>query len=282
MPGEPITDLSDLVNRLTGGNDGNPENLAFFMDMRAGATNLVFAAGRLTSLWTANKSPGGQGAYPTTAAVCNNTTNGGLGHVPASGSRKKYVVGGSVMAGFGCGLFVYDRLVHAGGLVGNVNTEQTTNLPTPDLTRYTDGIDNGIFLEIHTLIGTTNVNATVKYINQDDDEVSSKLTSFGGTGLREIDRVVPVPLRDGDTGVKKIVSVTLSATTGIEGAFGVFIGHRLFECGSTAGNAQIFDFITGRPSMPEITADECISFMMMAQGATTASNVFGFINTVQK
>jgi hypothetical protein len=34
--------------------------------------------------------------------------------------------------------------------------------------------------------------------------------------------------------------------------------------------------------MPEITADECISFMMMAQGATTASNVFGFINTVQK
>ena len=53
-----IADLSDLINRSTGGNSGTPDNLFFFKRARvAGAAATAPIAGRPASLWTYDGQP---------------------------------------------------------------------------------------------------------------------------------------------------------------------------------------------------------------------------------
>jgi hypothetical protein len=124
-------------------------------------------------------------------------------------------------------LIVADLLNISGGLSGIVTTEQTINLPTAPLTRYTNG--QGVFagLIIWTAIGGTIVNASINYTNQDGvSEKISSLYSFppsSSTSERNSGRTHLIPLAAGDTGVRAVKSVTLSASTGTAGNFGVIL-----------------------------------------------------------
>jgi hypothetical protein len=64
-----ITDLSDLINRQSGGNSGTPNNLFYHKVPRvAGVAATAPIAGRGCSLWTYDGMPAG-GAVPTVAAI---------------------------------------------------------------------------------------------------------------------------------------------------------------------------------------------------------------------
>lgn len=124
-------------------------------------------------------------------------------------------------------LIVADLLNISGGLSAIVTTEQTTNLPTAPLTRYTDG--KGVFagLIIWGTIGATVATVSINYTNQDGiSEQISRLSSFPSstsTGDRNQGRIYLIPLAPGDTGVRSVKSVTLSPSTGTAGNFGVIL-----------------------------------------------------------
>lgn len=159
---------------------------------------------------------------PTTAAVPARLSLGGsfgqpdgnwrLAKVRASGEGTAAVV-------------IVDRLSHQGGLSGaTAPAEQTTNLPTAALTRYTSGEGVQIGLEVHTSVGSTAVDVTARYTNT--TPTGSRVTEAVsiGTSFRNAPGVfIPLPLQAGDTGVTSVEGVTLSATTGTAGAFGVVL-----------------------------------------------------------
>lgn len=278
----PINDLSDLVNKLTGGNNGNPQSVMCFINSRvAGANATAPVVGKLVDLWQYESTCGGAGAVPTSSVVPTNTTNGAFSISNASGSRQNTLTGMSVQSNGTGSVILYDRLVHQGGLSGTSITTQTTNLPTTDLTRYTNGLGNMIMITVYTLIGATARNITVSYQNENNSTSTSKSVAIGGTGDREAQRCIFVPLADGDRGVIKINSVILDASTGTVGNFGVSIIHPIVCVPlQTTNMTSVWDFITMNPVLPVIHQNACLRLVYQAS-TTTLPNFFVGLNLIE-
>lgn len=174
------------------------------------------------------------GTVPTTPSVCDNTMVGAINinsKIGLSGPDYRIVAADFVTSTLGnYTVFVYDRLSHQGGLVGNITTAQTTNLPTAALTRYTSGVGVMIGLEQYTGVGGTATTATVSYTNQagTPGQISKPVVFGGAGGGNTVARMFVVPLADGDTGAKSVESVTLAASTGSAGNFGITLFKPLF------------------------------------------------------
>jgi hypothetical protein len=278
-----ISDLSQLINTLTGGTAAK-EQLWFYQDNRQGAAaGAATVSGRFTSMWTYNKSPGGTGAAPGgTARNPTRSTTGALGQANPGGGRQKYLCGlQGVASGVGV-LTLYDRLADISGLSGTNTAAQTiTGL---SVSRYTgtESVGNQIWLEIYSLIGTTATTVTVEYTNQDGTTGrTSQAVAIGGTGLREATRVIPVPLASGDTGVRAVTNIDLVASTGTAGDIGVTIARPLVNLpiGLTATGVGV-DCVTQLPSLPEIKTDAALDFCWFAN-ATTTPQTFGTLSMVE-
>lgn len=278
-----LTDLSALINRATGGNSGTPDNLFFHKVARqAGAAATAPIAGRIASLWMYDGQPGA-GVTPTTAALCDNTTAGGLLQADPGGGRQKFLY-----SAWACGLVagtlvMYDRMLHIGGLSGTTTTAQNvqTTTPSPALTRYTDGLGNMAWAEIYTIIGTTGTTIKMSYVDQADNTQDSPLVVFGGTAFREVSRAIMLPVAAGDYGIKAVKTVTVTGTTSTAGNFGVTIAHPLAYIGiGMPGGAGWRDFSTGLPGIPEVKTDACLAFLWFPN-TTTAPEVFGGLSMLE-
>lgn len=275
-----LTDLSDIINRVTGGNGGMPEHLFFFKDARvAGAAASATVAGRMTSLWQYAGQPS-HGAVPAAATVPTNTTDGSLKQLNPAGGTQKWLLGMTASASAAGTLHLFDRLLHNGGLSATVTTAQAVG---GTLTRNTGGVGNQIWVEIYTLIGTTATTITASYTNQSG--VAGQVTqptAFGGTGLREAQRLIQLPLASGDTGVQSVQSVTVLATTGTAGGFGVNIMKPItINPLGIAGCGSVRDNIAGLPGIIEIDTGACLSLAWFA-GASVAPQVFGSLHMIEK
>ena len=211
---------------------------------------------------------------PTTAVAPTNTTNTAFPLPTVSGTRRLKFIGGNAMSYLsgGYGILI-DILSHQGGLAGNLATTQTTNLPTAALTRNTDGLGVMIGLTIYTQIGATTTTVSATYTNQaGTGSRVTPLTTIGNTGYREATRMILLPLQYGDTGVKSVESVTLTATTGTAGNFGVTLFKPLGVFAiDELGRSNDFDFVTGR--MPGGIADvtgACLTLLMYPSVNATA------------
>lgn len=274
-----VTDLSVLANLLSGGGAGAPENLFWMKVARvAGAGPTSPVAGRPVSLWKYDGLPGA-GVNPTTVAAPDNATAGGLKQVDPSGGRQKFL-----HCAWGTGLtpgtlVLYDRLLHIGGLSGTTATAQTVG---GTLTRYTGGSNNFVFVEINTTIGTTGTTVTMSYTDEAGNTGNtSPAVAIGATGFREDTRAIFLPLASGDKGVQAVASVTLAATTGTAGNFGVVVGHPIATidivgAGLPAGRT----FAQGLPGFPEILTDACLSWLFIPF-ATTVPEFFGGLGMVE-
>lgn len=263
-----FNDLSDLINRMTGGNSGNPENLFQWIDNRidsAAATATV--AGKWSSLWRYNKTRGGSGAVPSSPVAPDNSTRGGLLQTDAGGGRDKWLLGQGCISSSPGSLLLYDRLLHDGGLVGNSASPQTVG---GTLTRNTGGEGNQIWVEIYTLIGTTATTITASYTNQAGTSGrTTKPVAVGGTGNREAERMLPLPLQDGDTGVQSVQTITLAATTGTAGNFGITILKPIgIAIISASGTGYWRDYVAGLPGMPKIDPDACMAAAILMNSTT--------------
>ena len=207
-------------------------------------------------------------AVPTTSVALDKTSANAIGPIPNATSGKLQIIGGRFNTSGQAGATVVpiDLLNVSGGLSGTVTTEQTTNLPTAALTRHTGG--DGVFIGIvlYSTIGTTATTISVRYTNQaGTPNRTSTVTAFGATGFREVGRLIQIPLEAGDTGARSVEGVTVTATTGTAGNFGVCLFKPLmgFSLDSTTGTVPLDAVSTGGMigSMAEFDDDACLTFM---------------------
>lgn len=164
-------------------------------------------------------------AVPTTSIALDKDSAQSMGSIPDISTGRLTFLGARIntsTVGAG-GAILMDLLNVNGGLSGIVTgSAQTTNLPTAALTRYTSGEGVMAGIVIYTLVGATATTVSISYTNSAGTSGrTSTATTFGGTGFREVAILIPIPLQAGDTGVRSIESVTVTATTGTAGNFGV-------------------------------------------------------------
>lgn len=285
-----LASLSDIVNRTTsgigtqaGGNipsgvPGNPQYVTYHKLDRViftGAGGGLFAvhsgpalpvAGRITSLWQYCGTPS-HGYIPTGASIANSSTIGSISQLItiASGSTQTWLLG-AMGGALATGTFVlYDRLCHTGGLNGTL-TGQAVNTPT--LTRQTGGVGNRIMLEIYSAIGATGTTVYATYTNQNGvSGQTTTQTTIGGAGFSESQRLMILPLAIGDTGVQSVQTVTLLATTGTVGNFGVTIIDPIVQIPAPQLGYAFRDLIMGCPAIQPITPQACLAMYFIAGGA---------------
>lgn len=237
------------------------------------------AVNRMSSSWTGFP---GAGSAPSTAAVPTKATTGATpfdSWQNSGGSLATYIVGGDLRvqqasgSSFGSpGMFILcDRLSHQGGLSGVTTGAQTTNLPTAALTRYTSGVGVMAALEIYTTIGT-NGGVTVSASYTNTGPTSGRTTpaiQIGAANFREAGRLMLLPLQVGDVGVTSVESVTISATTGTAGNFGVTLFKPLIAFNLSISESAVDPVLSGRMlgGLPELVDDACLFFIGQPQFA---------------
>jgi len=281
-----ITDLSDLINLTTGGNNGSPDNQFFFKTARvSGAAAAATIAGRTNSMWQYEGSYG-PGAVPTVAEITTKATAGAIPFVAPGGSptRTKWMTqfGGTSLVS--CTILLYDRLFQIGGLSGTSTADQTVqgSPASPALTRNTGGVGNMVFYEIYTAIGSTGTTLTMTYTDDAGNASQTTTINIGATGFNTAQRMQRIPLASGDNGVRAVEKVKLTATTGTTGNFGITIVKPIAWISAPApGVLAIRDYATGLPGIPEIDPNACLS-LMYTPVSTTATEFFGCCSFVEK
>lgn len=236
------------------------------------------------SLWRATGQPG-QGAIPTVVATCNNTTVGTIGFnqqmSPSTsyGAYLEIATGNAAMT-----MELHDRLANMGGLNGTLTTAQSVNLDLNTLLA-TDNIDTRKgdanysdiqwWLEWYTATGGTAVTATIVVTYNDGTTGNLSVLSLAAT--RPASHMIPlnslIPSAQSGKFIRGIVSVTLSATTGTAGNFGVTVTRPRMTLSSPFAN---FKFIAdwAQLGLPEIYNSSAI-FPIVLTSTTSTGTVRG-------
>lgn len=236
------------------------------------------------SLWRATGQPG-QGAIPTVVATCNNTTVGTIGFnqqmSPSTsyGAYLEIATGNAAMT-----MELHDRLANMGGLNGTLTTAQSVNLDLNTLlatdnigTRKGDANYSDVqwWLEWYTATGGTAVTATIVVTYNDGTTGNLSVLSLAAT--RPASHMIPlnslIPSAQSGKFIRGIVSVTLSATTGTAGNFGVTVTRPRMTLSSPFAN---FKFIAdwAQLGLPEIYNSSAI-FPIVLTSTTSTGTVRG-------
>lgn len=218
-----ITSRDQLIDAM-----GNSSS-RFILDKASIASQ---AAGSYVSMWRATGQPG-QGAVPTTAAVCTTALTGAMGFAqqtaPATsyGAYMEVVTSNSAMT-----VEIHDRIAHMGGLNGTLTTAQTVGIDLSTLlstsnvgARIGDANYSDVqwWLEWYTATGAAAATATVAVTY--DDGTSGNLTALSLAATRPASFMVSlnalIPAAPSSKYIRAVNTVTLSVTTGTAGSFGV-------------------------------------------------------------
>lgn len=260
-----ITTRDQLIDAL-----GN--NSSRIVIDKASLSNAV--AGQIFSLWRATGVPG-QGAIPSTAAVCTSALTGSMGFANQTAPATSYLAwlklatSAATMA-----IEVHDRLAHMGGLSGTVTTAQgalTLTGVAADRVGDANYSDVSWWLEWYTDTGSTSTTATVNVTYNDDTTGNLAAITLGATARAA--RMFPLVSAVAGKFIKAVNSVTLAATTGSAGNFGIT---------ATRQRTGIETFVANKPEtydwamlgFPQIENDACL-FLVAVCSTTTTGTVRG-------
>lgn len=261
-----ITSFDQLLNAL-----GN--NSSRFLIDKASVANTV--AGNWTSLWRATGMPP-QAAIPTSPAICTKSLLGAIDFTNQTAPATSYLAW--MWANFSLGntaLEIHDRLAHCGGLVLNSTSAQT--ISGFDLSTLGGGIsaerrgasnysDVTWFLECYTDGGATASNATINVTFNDGTTGNLAVVAVGGT-LRA-GRSIPLVSNVAGKFIRGVNSVTLSASTGTAGNFGITATRQRTSV-VTPSISVTFTWDWARLGFPEIPNDACLALMVTNNTTST-------------
>ena len=236
------------------------------------------------SLWRATGQPG-QGAIPTVVATCNNTTVGTIGFnqqtspITSYGAYLEIATGNAAMT-----MELHDRLANMGGLNGTLTTAQSVNLDLSTLlstdninVRKGDGNYSDVqwWLEWYTATGATAVTATIAVTY--NDGTTGNLSALSLASSRPASHMISlnslIPSAQSGKFIRGIVSVTLSATSGTAGNFGVTATRpRMTLSAPIANHKFIADW--AQLGLPEIYNSSAI-FPIVLTSTTSTGTVRG-------
>lgn len=231
------------------------------------------AAGQLFSLWQAAGVPA-PGAAPTTAAVCTKALTGSIGFTNQTAPATSYIDWAWMAFGnANSSVEVHDRLAHMGGLSGTVTTAQgalslVTSSPGADRLGAADYSDVQWWLEVYTAMGATGVNATVAVTYNDDSSGNLAAVALGATP--RAGRLYPLLPAVGGKWVKAVTGVTLSATTGTAGNFGITATRSRAVIPAIPANVPtVMDWASlGHVEVPN---DSCLQLLMLCSTTSTGT-----------
>lgn len=259
--------------------DAMGNNSSRFVIDKASLSNA--AAGQFHSLWRATGQPG-QGAIPGAAAVCTNALTGAMNFAQQTSPATSYGAwANAVCSNSAVTIEIHDRLMHMGGLVGNVATAQTANLDLDAniassnlAARIGDANYSDVqwWLEWYTDTGSTAVTATVNVTYNDGS--SGNLTGISLAATRRASLMIPlngsIPSADSGKYIRDVNTVQLSATTGTAGSFGVTVTRpRLTMPLNVANKMEVFDWAL--LGLPEIFNSSCLFPTQLASTTTTGT-----------
>ncbi len=238
-------------------------------------------ANSFCSFWRGTGQPG-QGAIPTTAAVCNDSLLGSLQFAQQTAPATSYLtIIEGVSSNASMTMEIHDRLMHMGGLVGNVATAQTVNLDlsanlaTDDLdARKGDANYSDVqwWLEWYTATGSSVVTATANVTY--NDGTSGNLTAQSLAATRPASHMIPlnglIPAADSGKFIRDVNTVTLSATTGTAGNFGVTATRYRAGNFHPIANAR-FTSDWAALGTPEIVNNSCLFAVMITSTTSTGT-----------
>lgn len=258
--------------------------------MANGADRLIFdkasisnaAAGQWHSLWRATGQPG-QGAIPAGAAACDHTTVGGHGFAQQTSPATSYIaLIDALCVNASTTLEFHDRLAHMGGLSGTVTTAQTVGLDLDSLKSgnnlaarigSADYSDVQWWLEWFADTGSTAVTVTVNVTY--DDTSTGNLTGQSLSATRRASFMQSlnglIPSAKAGQYIRGVNSVTLSATTGTAGNFGVTATKYRAGCFRPLANARMSDDWAAL-GCPEVPNSSCL-FIVEIAGTTSTGIV---------
>jgi hypothetical protein len=225
--------------------------------------------GGVCSLWRGTGSPlWGGGAIPTTFATCDDNLAGGI-VLPAFGTNKGYITRFAPCAATIGTFNVYDRLAHLGGLVGNVATVQAAvvNLVTAAAAGRcaANGEDVQWFLEWYAATGSTAVTASIIYKDPSNTDRTTTIALPATVNVSRCSQIIPLP----GYPITSIVSVTLSATTGTAGNFGVTARKYLTSVGVLIANVVPPGCDGLSLGLPEIKETSCLEMLVNCSATST-------------
>lgn len=261
----------------------------FFNAMANNSSRVLFdkasiasqSANSFCSFWRGTGQPG-QGAIPTTAAVCNDSLLGCIGFTQQTSPATSYFgLLEATSSNASMTIEIHDRLMHMGGLSGTVTTAQTVNLDL-DANLATDDLDARKgdanysdvqwWLEWYTATGASLAAATVNVTY--NDGTSGDLTAQWVGATRPASHMIPlnglIPAADSGKFIRDVNTVQLSATTGTAGDFGVTATR--YRCGNflPLANAR-WTAKWDDLGVPEITNNSCLFAIMLTSATNTGT-----------
>lgn len=268
----PITSLDSLINSFN-------STQSLLINKATIATQI---AGGWSSLWRAVGIPA-QGAIPTIGEICTKSTLGAMSFSNPGSNINSYIARGSYLnSNASTDLYVCDRMLHIGGLSGTVVTAQAVNLDASDVNLNSrrgdsDYSDVQWWIEWYTATGATGVNFTVAVTYVDNSTANIVVAVPASTAAS---RLIPIYPPSAGKFIKSIQSVTLSATTGTAGNFGITANRVLCNFASGLANSSVvYDW--QMLGLPLIANDACLTLTMLC-GTTSTGNVYGTMRLVQQ
>lgn len=238
---------------------------------KASLANAV--AGQFFSLWTAAGLPG-TGVAPTAAVVPTHATLGAFGFTQTVPPVDNYYAYQNLATGNSLtNVELHDRIAHMAGLSGIVTTAQgalslvTTN-PGADRIGEANYSDVMWWLEVYSAMGATGVNATVNVTYDDDSTGNLAVLALGATP-RQGRMYQLIPAVAGRF-IKAVNNVTLSATTGTAGNFGITATRqRVSVSCAVAQKTELFDW--AGLGIPKIPNNSCLFPIVLCSTTSTGT-----------
>jgi hypothetical protein len=284
-----FSSMDDLISEITAGKFNRAD-----WNKITGAA--AYTAGRWYDLSSLNGTPVANSFAGTalTWTACDESTGNGTdifgirhgGNVTPDGKHLLNAMANTAVAtGVPSQLMLVDLCGYWSGINMNLATAQTLS-GTPSL-RYTNGEGVRAFLTIRTSSGATAHNVNISYTDQAGNTgntlpvtvacTASAITphiTHSGTAANNYGPFLP--LANGDTGIRNVASVTISAASGA-GTAALVLAKPIMTIPLMAVSiASERDFVNSLPSLPEIKDGACLTWLYFSGAATAAnSNFYG-------
>lgn len=244
----------------------------------AKAVTATLVAGRPASLWSLGGSPGAGSFDATLNGVALSSSSamvsGQIPHVDP-GTGNSYLARFTGTANQPGTLLLCDRLWHNGGYTITSTAAQNTTFPGLPA-RSADGTSNGdgvyAAVEVSAATGAGTPTLTVGYTNQAGTAGRTATNVLATSATSAVGAFYQIGLQAGDTGIRSVQSLTLSATW-TSGTINLVLYRILAALPITQANVHNeIDVLTG--AMQRLY-NGVVPFLVFVPNTTTAANISG-------
>lgn len=234
--------------------------------------------GQAGSYWRSAGNPG-VGALPVAPVTCNQNTLGGLIYnLPTNGQITYLARVMLAISSAGSSVEIHDRLANMGGLSGIVTTAQTVGIDLAAM-GATDNINQRRGRSDYSVVqwwiecyGQTGTTATNLQVNVTDQNGQSFVTFVSIPGNFRAGALLPILTGIPGSFIRSVESVTLLASTGSAGNFGVTATVQRSEITMPITNVGVmYDWVA--LGLPVIFDSSCLFFI-----GNSSSSTLGALN----